>query len=119
MLFLNLTFRCVLGEKRTYTKLKKESICYNGRSHEHQQNSAPCKCGKKDFKCDFGYKRTDGKFLAKISIYKNLPKISAGECIPDDDQRNKDHICINGKKDEIVTKVGQNFKRKIHKISQK
>ena len=51
---------CQLGEKRVYQKLKKESVCYNGREHKSQQNAATCECTKYDYKCDFGYKRSKG-----------------------------------------------------------
>ena len=59
---------CQLGEKRVYQKLKKESVCYNGRKHEAQQNAKTCECTKYDYKCDFGYKRSKG-LISDVPIW--------------------------------------------------
>ena len=97
-------FRCQLGEKRTYSKLKKKSICYNGREYKHEQNAQTCKCDKFDFKCDFGYKRDSCKLIS-FNTRSALKWTKADNCVPDDTQRKADHICIDGKKDDIITKV--------------
>ena len=63
---------CQLGEKRTYAKLKKDSICWNGREHKAEENATQCKCNKYDFKCDFGYKRDQSKKLLLKMFFINF-----------------------------------------------
>ena len=63
---------CQLGEHRVYQKLKKESVCYNGREHKSQQNADTCECTKYDYKCDFGYKRSQGLASIVFLIYSHL-----------------------------------------------
>ena len=67
----DLDFRndCQLGEKRVYQKLRKESVCYNGREHKSQENAATCECTKYDYKCDFGYKRSTGMISNEFLIF--------------------------------------------------
>ena len=62
---------CQLGEQRTYQRLKKESVCYNGREYVPSQNAKPCKCTLWDFKCDFGYKRK-GKVILLIGMNQQV-----------------------------------------------
>ena len=50
---------CQLGKKTTYKKLKKESVCYNGKGYEPQKTFSKCKCTAYDYLCDFGYYRKD------------------------------------------------------------
>lgn len=78
---------CQLGELRVYQKLKKESVCYNGRAHKSQENAQTCECTKYDYKCDFGYKRSQDEKT----------------CEQDDEQLTMDHICIDGKEEEITS----------------
>ena len=59
-----------MGEKRIYQKLKKDSVCYNDRSYKAQENAATCPCTQYDYKCDFGYKRSQG-MISKIWEFYN------------------------------------------------
>ena len=61
---------CQLGKKTTYKKLKKDSICFNGKNYEPAKTDKKCKCTAFDFLCDFGYYRKD----------PDTP-----ECVPDPD----------------------------------
>jgi hypothetical protein len=82
---------CQLGKKTTYKKLKKESICFNGKSYEPAKTDKKCKCTAFDFLCDFGYYRKD----------PDTP-----ECVPDPDFKSSGHrdICIGENEEEIVSK---------------
>lgn len=79
---------CQLGQKIYYRKLKKESVCYQGKLFEPNTNPKPCTCTKYDFLCDYGYIRDT----------------NTGECVDDPNfgNRNAD-ICINEEEEEIVT----------------
>ena len=61
---------CQLGKKTTYKKLKKDSICFNGKKYEPAKTDKKCKCTAYDFLCDFGY-------------YRKNP--DSPECVPDPD----------------------------------
>ena len=106
-----------MGERRVYQKLRKDSVCYNGRGHKSQENAAPCECTHYDYKCDFGYKRSQG-LLSKMYIYIYVlfcadvievffVEIIKDEktCEKDDEQLSMDHICIDGKEEEITSSV--------------
>ncbi|XP_026182806.1 sortilin isoform X2 [Mastacembelus armatus] len=78
---------CVLGVKETYRRLKKQSVCRNGRSFVVSKKQSPCLCTKEDYLCDYGYHRD----------------VNA-ECVRQPSAGNKTlTICLNGKEDELLT----------------
>nr|XP_004548363.2 sortilin [Maylandia zebra] len=79
---------CVLGVKETYRRLKKQSLCRNGRSFVVMKKQSPCLCTREDFLCDFGYYR----------------HINTSECVRQPNAANKTYeLCLNGEEDELLT----------------
>ncbi|XP_078478746.1 LOW QUALITY PROTEIN: sortilin-like, partial [Lampetra planeri] len=50
---------CVLGYKETLLRLRKESVCWNGRDHAVTRSLSPCPCTLDDYHCDFGFYRPE------------------------------------------------------------
>ncbi|KAK1906961.1 Sortilin [Dissostichus eleginoides] len=48
---------CLLGVKETYRRLKKKSVCRNGRGFVVSKKQSPCLCTREDYVCDYGYYR--------------------------------------------------------------
>lgn len=40
---------CVLGVKETYRRLKKQSVCRNGRGFVVSKKQSPCLCAREDY----------------------------------------------------------------------
>uniref|UniRef100_A0A669CAE6 Si:dkey-159a18.1 n=1 Tax=Oreochromis niloticus TaxID=8128 RepID=A0A669CAE6_ORENI len=79
---------CVLGVKETYRRLKKQSVCRNGRSFVVKKKQSPCLCTREDFLCDFGYYR----------------HVNTSECVRQPSTANKTYeLCLNGEEDELLT----------------
>ncbi|XP_030576200.1 sortilin [Archocentrus centrarchus] len=79
---------CVLGLKETYRRLKKQSVCRNGRSFEVKKQQSPCLCTRGDFLCDYGYYR----------------HVNTSECVRQPNAANKTlEVCLNGEEDELLT----------------
>ncbi|CAG5927509.1 unnamed protein product [Menidia menidia] len=79
---------CVLGIKETYRRLKKESVCRNGRNFVVRKKQSPCLCTREDFLCDYGY-------------YRDL---NTSECVRQPSAANKTlEMCLNGEEDELLT----------------
>uniref|UniRef100_A0A4W5JK62 Sortilin n=1 Tax=Hucho hucho TaxID=62062 RepID=A0A4W5JK62_9TELE len=80
---------CMLGYKEKLLRLRKASVCWNGRDYEVNKQPTPCPCTLDDFLCDFGYFR----------------KENSSECVEQPDL--KGHIlefCLQGKKELLQTR---------------
>uniref|UniRef100_A0A673AZX7 Sortilin-like n=1 Tax=Sphaeramia orbicularis TaxID=375764 RepID=A0A673AZX7_9TELE len=79
---------CVLGVKETYTRLKKQSVCRNGRGYVVSKRQSPCLCTREDYLCDYGYYR----------------HVNTSECVRQPSTPNKTlELCLNGEEDELLT----------------
>uniref|UniRef100_A0A3P9HUI0 Si:dkey-159a18.1 n=1 Tax=Oryzias latipes TaxID=8090 RepID=A0A3P9HUI0_ORYLA len=79
---------CVLGAKETYRRLKKESVCRNGRNYVVKKKQSPCLCTREDYICDYGFYR----------------HVNTSECVKQPDATNKTmEMCLNGQEDELLT----------------
>ncbi|XP_071358307.1 sortilin [Trachinotus anak] len=79
---------CVLGVKETYRRLKKQSVCRNGKSFVVSKKQSPCLCTREDYLCDYGYYR----------------HVNTSECVRQPNAPNKTlEICLIGEEDELLT----------------
>ncbi|XP_060931604.1 sortilin [Limanda limanda] len=79
---------CVLGVKETYRRLKKQSVCRNGKSFVVSKKQSPCLCTRDDYLCDYGYYRHP----------------NTKECLRQPDAANKTlEMCLNREEDELLT----------------
>ncbi|KAI1893173.1 hypothetical protein AGOR_G00141180 [Albula goreensis] len=79
---------CMLGYKERFLRLRKDSVCWNGRDYVVTKQPTPCPCTLDDFLCDFGYYRVE----------------NSSECIEQPDL--KGHMlefCLQGKKEQLLT----------------
>ncbi|XP_023263963.1 sortilin-like isoform X2 [Seriola lalandi dorsalis] len=83
---------CVLGVKETYRRLKKQSVCRNGKSFVVSKKQSPCSCTREDYLCDYGYYR----------------HVNTSECVRQPNAPNKTlEVCLNGEEDELLTAGSQ------------
>ncbi|NXK93023.1 SORT protein, partial [Formicarius rufipectus] len=52
---------CVLGYKEQFRRLRKASLCRNGRAYAVSRQRSVCPCTLQDFLCDFGYYRPENQ----------------------------------------------------------
>ncbi|XP_020503394.2 sortilin [Labrus bergylta] len=79
---------CVLGVKETYRRLKKQSVCRNGKGFVVSKKQSPCLCTREDYLCDYGYYR----------------HVNTSECVRQSSAPNKTlELCLNGEEDELFT----------------
>ncbi|XP_027766982.1 sortilin-like [Empidonax traillii] len=52
---------CVLGYKEQFRRLRKASLCRNGRAFTASPQRSVCPCTLQDFLCDFGYYRPENQ----------------------------------------------------------
>ncbi|XP_036432658.1 sortilin isoform X2 [Colossoma macropomum] len=79
---------CVLGYKETYRRLRKMSVCRNGRNYVVSKQQTPCPCSREDYMCDYGYYRHE----------------NSSECVEEADFTDKKlEICLNGELEELYT----------------
>lgn len=79
---------CILGYKEKFLRLRKDSVCYNGRDYEVTTQPTPCLCTLDDFLCDFGYYR----------------KENSSECVEQPDLIGKVlEYCLYGKEEQLRT----------------
>ncbi|TWW56570.1 Sortilin Precursor [Takifugu flavidus] len=79
---------CILGYKEKFLRLKKDSVCLNGRDYEVNTQPTPCLCTLDDFLCDFGYYR----------------KENSSECVEQPDLKGKVlEFCLHGTEEELQT----------------
>uniref|UniRef100_A0A3Q1GJT0 Si:dkey-159a18.1 n=1 Tax=Acanthochromis polyacanthus TaxID=80966 RepID=A0A3Q1GJT0_9TELE len=78
---------CVLGVKETYRRLKRQSVCRNGRSFVVSKKQRSCLCTREDY-LDYGYYR----------------HVNTSECVRQPNAANKTlEMCLNGEEDELLT----------------
>ncbi|XP_044144258.1 sortilin [Bufo gargarizans] len=80
---------CVLGYKEQYQRLKKSSMCQNGRDYLVGRESVNCSCTLDDYMCDFGYFRKEND-----STCVEQPELQGHEL----------DLCINGEEEKLTTK---------------
>ncbi|XP_042347441.1 sortilin 1b [Plectropomus leopardus] len=79
---------CMLGYKEKFLRLRKDSVCWNGRDYEVNTQPTPCPCTLDDFLCDFGYYR----------------KENSSECVEQPDLKGKVlEFCLHGKEEQLQT----------------
>ncbi|KAM4700528.1 sortilin [Discoglossus pictus] len=80
---------CILGYKEQYLRLRKSSMCQNGRAYEVAREHIACQCTLDDFMCDFGYYRKEND-----SQCVEQPELQGHEL----------EICVFGKEEKLKTK---------------
>lgn len=79
---------CMLGYKEKFLRLKKDSVCFNGRDYEVNTEPTLCPCTLDDFMCDFGYYRQE----------------NSSECVEQPDLTGKVlEFCLHGKEEQLQT----------------
>ncbi|KAI5095047.1 sortilin 1b precursor, partial [Silurus meridionalis] len=79
---------CMLGYKEHFLRLKKDSVCWNGRDYVVTKQPTPCLCTLDDYLCDFGYYRQE----------------NSSECLEQLELKGHDlEFCIHGKKEHLQT----------------
>ncbi|XP_076015011.1 sortilin [Genypterus blacodes] len=77
---------CALGVKETFRRLKKMSVCRNGRSYAVNRKQSACLCTREDYLCDYGYYRHG----------------NTSDCMRQPNTQNQTlHICLNGEEEEL------------------
>ncbi|XP_034270653.1 sortilin isoform X2 [Pantherophis guttatus] len=111
----NPTDGCILGYKEEYRRLRKSSVCKNGRDYIVTKQPSVCICTLDDFLCDFGYFRPENQ----------------SECVEQPELKGHDlEFCLYGKQELLKTsgyrKIpgdkcvgGKNPKRKETDLKQK
>ncbi|KAM4610859.1 sortilin 1b [Polymixia lowei] len=80
---------CMLGYKERFLRLRKDSVCWNGRDYQVNTQPTPCPCTLDDFLCDFGYYR----------------KENSSECVEQPDLKGQVlEFCLHGKEEQLQTK---------------
>ncbi|XP_053310265.1 sortilin [Spea bombifrons] len=79
---------CVLGYKEHYLRLRKSSMCRNGRDYIVNRESTYCTCTLDDYMCDFGYFRKENE-----SVCEEQPELRGHEL----------ELCIFGEKEKLRT----------------
>ncbi|XP_075052069.1 sortilin [Mixophyes fleayi] len=80
---------CVLGYKEQYLRLRKASMCQNGRDYLVSREPVYCTCTLDDYMCDFGYFRKENE-----STCEEQPELKGHEL----------ELCIYGKEEKLKTK---------------
>ncbi|XP_041112185.1 sortilin-like [Polyodon spathula] len=79
---------CVLGYKETFRRLKKKSVCKNGRDYIVEKEQNPCVCNKLDYMCDYGYYRQE----------------NSSECVEQPDFKDRQlEFCLLGNEELLMT----------------
>ncbi|KAL2103009.1 hypothetical protein ACEWY4_002177 [Coilia grayii] len=79
---------CVLGYKETYRRLRRQSVCRNGRDYVVIRKQTPCPCTRDDYMCDYGYYRHE----------------NSSECVKQADfVEKKLELCVHGVVEELET----------------
>ncbi|XP_047439794.1 sortilin-like isoform X2 [Mugil cephalus] len=79
---------CVLGYKETFLRLRKDSVCWNGRDFVVNKKRSPCPCTEDDYHCDFGYYRP----------------VNSSECVEQEEMKNRPlEFCLNGTTEQLQT----------------
>ncbi|XP_057681658.1 sortilin 1b [Corythoichthys intestinalis] len=79
---------CILGYKETFLRLRKDSVCWNGRDYVVSTKPTPCNCTLDDFLCDFGFYR----------------KENSSECVEEPDLIGTVlQFCLHGREEQLHT----------------
>ncbi|TNM88455.1 hypothetical protein fugu_004709 [Takifugu bimaculatus] len=79
---------CVLGYKETFLRLRKGSVCWNGRDYSVTKRLSPCPCTLDDYHCDFGYYRPE----------------NSSECVEQEEMKRRPlEFCLNGTVEQLRT----------------
>ncbi|XP_028855260.1 sortilin isoform X1 [Denticeps clupeoides] len=79
---------CVLGYKERFLRLRKDSVCWNGRDYVVMTDPTPCPCTLDDYQCDFGYFRPE----------------NSSECEPQPELKGQAlEFCLHGNKEQLQT----------------
>ncbi|KAJ3602948.1 hypothetical protein NHX12_030692, partial [Muraenolepis orangiensis] len=79
---------CMLGYKERFLRLRKDSVCWNGRGYVVTKQHTPCLCTQDDYHCDFGYYRSEG----------------SGECVEQEEMKGHPLLfCLNGTTEQLFT----------------
>ncbi|XP_068589882.1 sortilin 1b [Cebidichthys violaceus] len=79
---------CMLGYKEKFLRLRKDSVCWNGRDYQINTQPTLCPCTLDDFLCDFGYYRQE----------------NSSECVEQPDLKGKVlEFCLQGKEEQLQT----------------
>ncbi|XP_063811280.1 sortilin [Pseudophryne corroboree] len=79
---------CVLGYKEQYLRLRKASMCQNGRNYLVSREPVYCTCTLDDYMCDFGYFRKENE-----STCEEQPELKGHEL----------ELCVYGKEEKLKT----------------
>eukprot|EP00062_Callorhinchus_milii_P014248 gi/632963318/ref/XP_007897813.1/ PREDICTED: sortilin [Callorhinchus milii] len=79
---------CMLGFKEKFQRLRKSSLCRNGRDYIVNKQPNVCLCTLDDYLCDFGYYRPE----------------NSSKCLEQADLQGHDlEFCLQGKKENLKT----------------
>ncbi|XP_044204141.1 sortilin-like isoform X1 [Thunnus albacares] len=79
---------CVLGYKETFLRLRKDSVCWNGRDYAVTKQLSPCPCTVDDYHCDFGYYRPE----------------NSSDCVEQKELKGRPlEFCLNGTTEQLQT----------------
>uniref|UniRef100_A0A671VKV3 Sortilin 1a n=1 Tax=Sparus aurata TaxID=8175 RepID=A0A671VKV3_SPAAU len=79
---------CVLGFKETFLRLRKDSVCCNGRDYAVTKKLSPCACTVNDYHCDFGYYRPE----------------NSSDCVLQEELKSRPlEFCLNGTTEQLQT----------------
>ncbi|XP_076012568.1 sortilin-like isoform X2 [Genypterus blacodes] len=79
---------CVLGYKERYLRLRKGSVCWNGREYTATKDLVPCPCTADDYHCDFGYYRPE----------------NSSDCVEQEELKGRPlEFCLNGTTEQLQT----------------
>ncbi|GLD64987.1 sortilin-like protein [Lates japonicus] len=79
---------CVLGYKETFLRLRRDSVCWNGRDYSVTKKLSPCPCTMDDYHCDFGYYRPE----------------NSSECEEQEEMKGSPlEFCLNGTTEQLQT----------------
>ncbi|XP_051849111.1 sortilin isoform X4 [Antechinus flavipes] len=80
---------CILGYKEEYLRLRKSSVCHNGRDYMVTKQPSVCTCTLEDFLCDFGYFRPEND----------------SKCVEQPELKGHDlEFCLYGREEHLTTK---------------
>ncbi|XP_038154064.1 sortilin-like [Cyprinodon tularosa] len=79
---------CVMGYKETFLRLRKDSVCWNGRDFAVTKKQTRCPCSVADYYCDFGYYRPE----------------NSSECVEQEEMISRAlEFCLNGTTEQLQT----------------
>ncbi|XP_011473835.1 sortilin isoform X1 [Oryzias latipes] len=79
---------CVLGYKETLLRLRKDSVCWNGRDFVVRRKPSPCLCTEVDYHCDFGFYRPE----------------NSSECVMQEEVKGRAlEFCLNDTAEQLQT----------------